>query len=238
MNRYTIQLVTDAVSEPCTVAEAKTQARVYITNDDAYIGALIPSVRKAVENEINRPLGVQTFELGLPNWFGLPNFYGYGALLSAWPAAMQQMGYGRALEDYLGPTAIFFPRPPLVEIRSMKYTRASDMQVVTLMDLDASPPITSDLFFTEPAHEPGFIMLVPNKTWPTDALAPGFPVKIRFKAGYVHVPEPLKQAVLMTVAYHYENRESVDASDSRVQAVELPRAFAWLCDGYRFEEYK
>lgn len=68
MSRYVLNLITDAVDEPITVAEAKDHLRIDGTTEDAYIQALIMAARKAIENEINRPIGEQTFEYCIDSW--------------------------------------------------------------------------------------------------------------------------------------------------------------------------
>jgi uncharacterized phiE125 gp8 family phage protein len=59
----TIVKITDATVEPITLAEAKLWLRVDQTDEDALIGALITSVRKAAEHEMQRTLIATTWEL-------------------------------------------------------------------------------------------------------------------------------------------------------------------------------
>lgn len=62
-------------------------------------------------------------------------------------------------------------------------------------------------------HLPGAVRLAPSASWPSDALGPGLPIRVRATVGHgdtaAAVPEPLRQAVLYMVAQYYEHREPV-----------------------------
>lgn len=65
-----LRLVTAPAAEPVSLAEAKTHCRVDITDDDAYIAALITAARSYLET-IARPqlaMITQTWELVLDDW--------------------------------------------------------------------------------------------------------------------------------------------------------------------------
>lgn len=55
--------VTDAASEPVTLAEAKAHCRIDIADDDAIVSALIVAARQMAEQETGRALITQVFRL-------------------------------------------------------------------------------------------------------------------------------------------------------------------------------
>lgn len=63
-----VKLVTDPAVEPVTLAEAKYQIRVDVTDEDYYISGLITAVRKDVEAYLNRALITQTFDFYMNAW--------------------------------------------------------------------------------------------------------------------------------------------------------------------------
>ena len=68
-------LVTAPALEPVTLQEAKDDARVDGSDDDALIDALIVMSREQVENTTHRALITQTWDWamdGFPRWFELP----------------------------------------------------------------------------------------------------------------------------------------------------------------------
>lgn len=60
-----LEIDTAALVEPVSTAEAKTQARIDISDDDAYVDTLIASARAYVENKTGRQLISQTWLLYL-----------------------------------------------------------------------------------------------------------------------------------------------------------------------------
>jgi len=70
-----LQQTSAPATEPITTAEAKTWVRQESDDDDAFIAALIPAARQAVENHLRRALITQTWTLsrvGFPSEFRLP----------------------------------------------------------------------------------------------------------------------------------------------------------------------
>ncbi len=94
------------------------------------------------------------------------------------------------------------PRQPLQSATWLKYYDPGG----TLTELDSSKYIV-----TTPQATPGYIERAPTETWPnTDGRF--YPIIARIVAGFASaavVPETVKEAVLMTVAHFYENREAV-----------------------------
>lgn len=63
-----LKLITAAITEPVSLAEAKAHLRVTTPNDNTLIGNLIKAARQEVENYTNRALASQTFELIIDNF--------------------------------------------------------------------------------------------------------------------------------------------------------------------------
>lgn len=59
-------LVTAAASEPVTLEEARAHLRVTHTEDDSYIVGLIALAREHCEEQLNKPVGSQTFRAYYP----------------------------------------------------------------------------------------------------------------------------------------------------------------------------
>ncbi|HWR36376.1 MAG TPA: head-tail connector protein [Clostridia bacterium] len=207
MDNYSLVKIADAEDEPITLFEAQTHLRLPVQSpsnaeEDEYVTALITAARVAIENEINRPIGTQTYELGLRYW----------------------------------PTMLRFPRPPLINVLSIKYELFGG-EKKTLYDTIASPAINSSVFKVDASGDPGELWLRGTESWPADELEPGYPIRIRFTCGIAVLEQPLKQAMLMVLSHLYENREPV-GSGTQAQPFELPMSVKWLCKPYAFEEFR
>jgi len=112
------------------------------------------------------------------------------------------------------------PRPPLQSVTSITYKEA-DGSVQTFPTSEYVVD-TSGMF--------GRVVLKSASTWPSVQLWPAGAVTVRFVAGYggaSGVPQAAKHAILLMVAYWYENREAV-AVQPGVIAKELPMAYERL----------
>lgn len=212
MNSY-LKLITDvaAANELVKLNDLKTQCQIDITETafDAALTQALLAARHAIENQISRPIGEQLFELGLSYWpYDLRSEFCY----SAWKIPL--------------------PRPPLIAVDTIKYTKQDD-SVVTWYNGTASPVINPGLNI-EASADPGEIFLKFATTWPSDVLAYGYPIKIRFRAGLTTIPEDLKNAVLICGATLFANREAV----SDVQTYEIAKGLEWLYRPYVFEEMR
>lgn len=223
--KYSLVQIADiaAADEPLLqpVAPGDAQPTIvsqHVLDDHNMLPLYARAARRAVEGVIHRPIGVQTFELGLPS------FYDLSELL-------------RGIDVFAcGLTAsIELPKAPLVALLSIKYM-LYDGTVQTLFDSAATPPVTSDLFIVDTSGDPGALYLRPYSSWPIDLLAPGYPVKIRFTAGFNPVPDDLLAAMCLMAGHLNENREAV-VSDIRVQALQLPIGVDELCAPYIFERF-
>lgn len=98
-------------------------------------------------------------------------------------------------------------RPPLQNITHIKYT-TSDGTLLTW----ASTEYAVDAI-TEPAR----VVLAYNKTIPSEVLAPINAIQIRYVTGYgsaASVPESVKLALKMMIAYRFENPETESVPDA------------------------
>jgi uncharacterized phiE125 gp8 family phage protein len=123
------------------------------------------------------------------------------------------------LDEFPSEDYIELPRPPLQSVTSVKYTD-KDGAVTTLA--------TSE-YFVDTDSEPGRIVLNYDKTWPTTTLRPANGVEVVYVVGYgvgASVPDNKREAILLSVADWYENREH----SSPVNLKEIPmsaKAILW-----------
>lgn len=149
--------------------------------------------------------------------------------------AIEQCDYRLTLDDWSCEPGgvIVLPMAPVVSVESVKYLdEAGDLVEVDDDDWD---------YQRTPAG--GYVFFSDGYSFPT--LATGRPgrVQVEFTAGYdaddgssgdadpeLAMPKPIVQAILLTFAHFYANRESV--TTGRAPAV-VPRAAEWLLDFYR-----
>jgi uncharacterized phiE125 gp8 family phage protein len=96
------------------------------------------------------------------------------------------------------------PRPPLSSVTHIKYY-ATDGTLTTLS--------TSIYEVKTPWRAPGYIQRAPDQTWPAYQADRNFPIVIRFVAGFgaaAAVPLAIKEAILLTAGWLYENREATE----------------------------
>lgn len=131
-----------------------------------------------------------------------------GYLASAVEAAEDFTGLSIALRTYevafnsypCGDLPIYLPNPPLVEVISFTSSRDSDGEV------DPALYVVDDF--------PLLARLVPYAAWPAFTASPNA-MRIRYRAGYSSedsdaspMPHVIRQALLLTVAEFYKNREN------------------------------
>lgn len=122
--------------------------------------------------------------------------------------------------------ALYLPLRPVAAIDSVLYYDADN----ALQPLDDSvSQILTDLRGPK-------IVLAPDQSWPLtypreDA------VTVTFTAGYgacgEKVPEPLRQAILLTVGHWYENREPTAGAAMSGLWNEIPMTVTWLLADYQ-----
>lgn len=95
--------------------------------------------------------------------------------------------------------ALDVPRSPLVSVSSIK----------TYSETDVASTFPAASYFVDTATTPGRVVLRGGYSWPSHSRE-GNPIEIEFRAGYgddpAEIPAEIRQAVLATVAYLYEQR--------------------------------
>lgn len=96
--------------------------------------------------------------------------------------------------------AIRLARPPVVEILEIGYIQDPSEEEVLLDTAD---------YFLDNRTLPGWVMLAPDLTWPTDVLEIGNAVRVSFECGYGagEIPEQVVQWMKLVLGDLYANRE-------------------------------
>jgi len=213
-----VRVITEPTDEPITLEEAKAHLNIpaTVTDQDAYIGALIVAARTVVENECERAMITQTFELTLDVFDESANVY-----------------QGLTLPLGSRVRAIWLPMPPLISLRSVTYLDGAG-DTITLHDSVGSPQV-EDLLVVVPSSKylPAQIAPVAGTAWPSVLDQPGA-VTISYTAGYgsdgSSVPMPIRQAMLLAIGHFYEHRESVSEVTN---LAELPQGVQFLLAPYK-----
>lgn len=211
-------LITPPAAEPVTLDDAKAQARVDTTVDDALITSLVSAARAWCEQYTGRAFITQTWQM----WLDL------------WPAAYELWWDGVRTGPITGLDEISYvslPRPPLQSVTSVNYYDNEDN--ATLWD--------SSNYFVDTASQPGRLALRLGATWPIPSrLTNG--IGITYVAGYGNdgdnVPLALKTAILQLVSHWYEHRgEAATAPTTRGNIIApmtpVPLVIQALLDPYR-----
>lgn len=176
------------MTEPVTLAEAKTHLRIDVTDsaytiDDSYITTLIGVAREWCENYLDRSLIDKTLIQSYDDFtFGNMPVWGKDF---------------KPIADYMLP-ALALPGSPIRSVTSLKYTDINGIEQ-TLAATEYS------LFVR---NERGYLILGYGKSWPQIRPEPDA-VRITYVAGYAtvaDVPVAIKQAILLMVGDLYENR--------------------------------
>jgi uncharacterized phiE125 gp8 family phage protein len=188
------QTVAPAI-EPITLAEAKLQARVIDSAEDALLSLMIGSARRYAEAHCGRSFITQQWRLTLDSF---PGPWAFGAL------------HGKTFS--LPGHAIQVERSPLQSVQAITYR---DMQ-------GAWQTMPSTDYVVDTTSPVGRIVPVFGVTWPITQPQIAS-VRVDFTAGYgalaADVPEGIRQWLLIRVAGLYENREEVAAQRYTVQPV-------------------
>lgn len=118
--------------------------------------------------------------------------------LDAWPAT----------------DTVELPRPPLRSVVEVEYTDQAGVATVW----------ASSNYVVDAVSEPGRLRLKSSSSWPNVTLREVNGLRIRFEAGYgaaAATPKIYKQAILLTVAHWYENREAIIASGAIPKEIPL-----------------
>jgi hypothetical protein len=196
----TLTTVTPPTSEPLLLQEAKDHLRVDSDDENAQIARLISAARVDAESFLNRRIARATLKLQLDQF----------------PGAYEN-GYchdGLTRRSRSGVDAIRPPSPPLVSVTSIVYTDTNG----TAQTLSASA------YIVDADSEPGRIVPAYGTCWPATRCIPNA-VRIVYVAGYATTAEelhPIKQAMLLHIGWHYENREATKAERGAYESLLWP----------------
>lgn len=174
--------VTDAATEPVTLAEAQAFLNVDSDADSDLIESLITTARQRVEDFTGRALISQTWKL----------------VQSDWPCSK---AYNYARANTWAERTIELHRSPLISVQSVKYYPASGAAQATL---------SAATYTALTGPTPGLIVLASTESWP-DLYDRPDAVEVNFTAGYADadsIPKPLRHAVLLLLADLYELRST------------------------------
>jgi uncharacterized phiE125 gp8 family phage protein len=202
-----IRVLSQPAVEPVTLYEAKVHLRVDTDDEDVLLAALIRAARVRCEQHTRRSFITQTIRYSSDR---MPDFEGN------WLTSERSIWAGVEL-----------PRPPFRSLVAVSY--ATDTR-------DAIPLDPAEYRISSGGDEPSRLML---RGPFIQALPREFDaVTVDYVAGYgdrgIDVPDPLRQAVLVTVASMYEDREGATLPTGSGQGeAPLPPLARQLMAGYR-----
>ncbi len=188
-----LALVTAPAQLPVSLNEAKDWIDIADSETafDARIQGLIVNATDEAEKFLGRALITQTWRLNRDNWPSV-----FSRKNEPWWDGVRQ----GAISELRSPAReLELPRPPLQSVTS----------VTTYNDSDTATVFATSNYFVDSDSEPGRIVLRNTAAVPViDRVANG--LEVVFVAGYGDdpgdVPEPIRQGILMTVAWAYTNR--------------------------------
>lgn len=201
-----LKLVTPPAVEPVTLAEAKQQARIDVSDDDAFIAALIVAARQWAEQYTGRAFIAQVWQLWLDDA----------------PGGGEELAFGVSDLSRGACRHILLPRAPLLSVDSVQ----------TYDESDVAPVWDSANYHVDMAHEPGRLALRAGAVWPTLTRAVNG-LMVQYTAGYgadaSSAPEAIKAAIQQLVAHWHEHRG--EASSDALQMA--PLTVRAVLDPYR-----
>lgn len=199
--RNSIALITSPASEPITLQETKSWARITDNDEDALINQLIVSARQEAEKYLRSALITQTWELTLdlvPS--SLDDVLGDGVF----QISVSEL-YGSI------PNAIKLPYAPIQSITSVK-----------TYDLNNTESTYSSSNYTLDSVG-SRLLLNYGATWPSN-MRRNAAMKIRYIAGYgtgANVPMAIKIALMGYVQAVYESRGICEASSDPLKDMQM-----------------
>jgi uncharacterized phiE125 gp8 family phage protein len=202
-----IRVIASPAVEPVTLFETKVHLRVDTDDEDVLLAALIRAARVRCEQHTRRAFVTQTIRYGVDE---VPE------VGQNWLTSERSIWAGLEL-----------PRPPFRSLLAVTFTTDSD---------EAIPLDPSEYRISSAGDEPARLMLrgpfIQTLPREFDALT------IDFVAGYgdrgIDVPDPLRQAVLVTATSMYEDREGATVPTGSAQGeAPLPPLARQLMAGYR-----
>jgi uncharacterized phiE125 gp8 family phage protein len=200
-----LRVITPPASEPVSIDLARQHCRIDADYDDNLLAMYLTGARIEAEAYLNRALITQKLQYAI-TWAPPP---------TATPLVPQSLIVFPLNWPPLVRRPIELPRAPAVSVEQITWGALGDMQIADPEDYDLNLAV-----------EPGYVAVKPQ-------LLPRIPQQsmlIDFTAGYddadpAAVPMPIRQAILIGTAHHYENRGDVSA--------DMPPAFYRLLDPYR-----
>ena len=198
-------LVTAPSIEPVTLAEAKSHLRVENTADDTLITSLIKSSRQMAETYTGITFVDTTLQGFMDNW---PSLYN-----EQWWSGIRELPI-----DYHNKNSyIEIGLAPLQSVTHIKtYDNADVATTIASTEYQVST-------YSGITPNKGRITLRAGATWPTfERNADG--IEIQFVSGFgtatTDIPETIRQALLIDVAFRYENRGDGILSENAQQLLD------------------
>jgi uncharacterized phiE125 gp8 family phage protein len=191
-----LRLVTDAASEPVTLADAKAYCRVDTSDDDALITSLIASARRYVEKDTGLALKTQTWTAVFDRW---PDGEGQG-LGGVWTPGVHQLPVTMVTPT----TTLDIPKRPFQAVTQVRLKDA----------YGGFTTVNSGVYFSEVSDMRGRVSRVLGQMWHVVIMAQSGAIEITFTAGfdaspYAGIPEDLIAVIKMLVKHWYDNREPI-----------------------------
>jgi len=191
-----LTVTSQPASEPVTTADAKLWMRVDDSDDDALIARLLKNARRRVEEWARVACLPQTLRYAID---GPPVDSLSGEAYRWWTQDGPDRRWGRIVE---------LPRYPLIGVTS----------IIGYNDDGTSETLAASAYWVDTNARPGKVGLKSSSVWPImlrsiDGLV------FTYTAGWADaaaVPDEIKDAILITTAYLYENREGGSNRDGRV----------------------
>jgi uncharacterized phiE125 gp8 family phage protein len=200
-----LRVVEAPPTEPVTLALARQHCRIDADYDDALVALYVTSARLEAEAYLNRALFTQRLRYNI-TWAPPP---------TATPLVPQSLIVFPLNWPPLVKAPIELPRPPAISVEQITWGPLDDMQIADPEDYTLNLGV-----------DPAYVSVKPQ-------LLPRIPQQsmvIDYTAGYdaadpEMIPTPIRMAILIGAAHHYENRGDVSA--------DMPPAFYRLLDPYR-----
>jgi hypothetical protein len=197
---YGLSVITPPAEEPVSLDRAKAHLRVDHDAEDELIAGWVAAARGLTETHTSRRWIEQGLRLTFADW---PDGGG-----GSWVQNYIARTTGLAAAGIAG--AIGLPVEPVISIDAVKYYGLDG----TLATLTAGTQYQTWL-----DHSPPLVAPAPLTLWPVAQVGRLAAVQVEFTAGYGDsddVPEQAKAAILLCLAFWYENRG--DGADPTVMS--------------------
>lgn len=180
-----LKQVTSPAVEIVSVEDCKLHAHINNDYEDSIIENWIKAAREEAESYQRRSFISRVFDLSFDGFPSLP---------------------------------IMIPRSPIITIDSVKYYDVDNVETTyysRLPDIGGNYPDTNSDLFIDLDSVPARVCHAYGKGWPSATLREMKSLIIRFTSGYgvdhSSIPATVKDAIMLYVAYRYENRVGEDA---------------------------